>query len=326
MIFITGASGIVGSFLCKALQDNEVPFKGLIRANSSRELLNSIKEENLLEGDLTDPISYSEYIHEGDLIVHCAAVISFDPAQKNLMTRVNVEATRDLVNIALEKKAGKFIHISSVAAIGVNKGELEASEKNTWPGTSTPSTYGISKHEAELEVYRAEAEGLNILILNPSTILAPGTADKSSTRLFDYVWKEKPFYTVGEMNYVDIRDLVNILLHFIHSDISGEKYIVSGGKVPYKELFAEMAKHFGKKAPFVKAGKALTILAVSWEWLKSKITGIPPMITAESALRGKSTVLYSHKKVSEELNYSFYPLIDSVKWTCSELKKNWKNN
>ncbi len=325
MVIITGASGLVGSYLCIQLQKKNIPFKGIIRKGSSLHLLQEIHPENLVYGDLLEPESLEEHLAEASIIVHSAAIISFDPTDYPLMNQVNIEGTRDLVNLALKYPIKKFIHISSISAIPLNKSEDIATEKNTWPGSSQPSQYGVTKFHSEVEVMRANAEGLPTIILNPVTILGPGEENRSSTRLFHYVWEEKKFYTAGNLNFLDLRDFVEVIITFIENDIVNEKFIVNGGQISYFDFFKMIAKYFNKKAPTIKATPFMLEIALFIEWFKSKITGRPPLVTRETAMRGNSNVIYDTSKLLKVVPISFRSIDDTVKWTCSELKNDFEN-
>lgn len=324
MILVTGASGLLGSFLCKELQKENIPFRGLIRENSNLELLSGIDPSNLVKGDILDPVNLDQQLQDCRKVIHSAAVVSFNPSDKEWMYRVNIEGTSNLVDLSLKNNIEKFIHISSVSAVGVNKGPESSDEDSPWPGASQPTRYGLSKYQAEVEVFRGEAEGLSTLILNPSTILGPGESQRSSTQLFRYVWDEKKFYSKGLLNYVDIRDLSEIVIKFLNTEIHGERFLVNAGTISYKDFFEHVAKSFNKRAPKRKVNDLLAKLVVGIEWARSKVTGKPPLITAETAAKSKSRVEYVSTKLIDKLNFQYRPIDESIQWTCQVLKSKWK--
>ena len=146
------------------------------------------------------------------------------------MHQTNLEVTANITNVCLKHKIEKLIHISSIAAIGKETGKTVLHEDSKWENEDLQSAYGLSKYRSELEVWRAQAEGLDVAVLCPSVILGPGVWHKSSTQIFDYVRKGKKFYTYGRLNYVDVRDVAEVVYLTMTQPISG-KYILNGGVI-----------------------------------------------------------------------------------------------
>src|SRR5439155_22902429 len=136
--------------------------------------------------------SLEEAMDGVNAVIHSAAKVSFARDEKEEMLRINIEGTANVVNMAIEKNIQRFIHISSVAALGRSlKGET-INEERVWQDTKTNTNYAISKHKAEMEVWRAISEGLNAAIINPSTILGYGDWNNSSCAIFKTVYEEFP--------------------------------------------------------------------------------------------------------------------------------------
>ncbi|UII27306.1 NAD-dependent epimerase/dehydratase family protein [Fulvivirga maritima] len=324
MILVTGANGLVGSYVCRMLLQRNMPFIGLVRETSDLSLLNDIKDSIQLEyGDLRNPQELEPIINKVNTIIHCAAIVSYSPKEKDKIYRVNVEGTENLVNLSLAANIEYFIHLSSVAAIGRSKPSGTINESEKWDNGAWSTRYAETKYQAELEVYRGIAEGLNAVILNPSLILGPGDWEKSSAKLIKYVWDEKPFYTEGTLNYVDLRDVVNIIIKMLDTRLSGSRYILNGGALSYKDFFVLAAEKLNKKAPHIKAGKWMTTAALLLQKIKSLFTNKEPVITKETARLSKNKIYFDNSKIKSELNYTFAPLSDTIDWICEfYLKKN----
>jgi nucleoside-diphosphate-sugar epimerase len=256
-----------------------------------------------------------------DKVIHAAAVVSFSPHSQNEMLKVNVEGTANVVNTCLEAGISKFCYVSSVAAIGRKKHQLEVDEHTQWEESPYNSYYAKTKYLAELEVWRGIAEGLPAIIVNPSVVLGPGDWNKSSTQLFKYIWDERPFYTAGSMNYVDVRDVADIIFKLIHSEIQSERFILNAGSIQYKDLFANIAEKLGKKRPTIKINSLLAEIAWRVEAVRSWFTSSSPIITRETALLAQKQYRYSSQKVQQKLQYSFRYLDDTIDWTCSKITK-----
>src|SRR5688572_28365428 len=208
MIAVTGANGLLGSFIVRKLLQEQKPFIALRREGSDIGLLKD--KEGQIQWritDVLDPVALSEALNGCTEVIHTAAVVSFNPRKANEVNEINVHGTRNVVDACLEQKIKKLVHISSVAALGRQKDQTVIHEENKWLDNPLNSVYAESKYRAELEVFRGQEEGLNTVILNPSVILAPADWDKSCAKLFKYVWNERPFYINATLNYVDVRDV-----------------------------------------------------------------------------------------------------------------------
>ncbi|ELR71786.1 Dihydroflavonol-4-reductase [Fulvivirga imtechensis AK7] len=322
MILVTGANGFLGSYICKKLLSEKEPFIALVRPSSDISMLQDIQDDiRIHHGDVLDPDSIVGIIEEIDTIIHCAAVVSYHRGDRKQMNEVNVTGTKYMVDLALAHNIKYFVHISSVAALGRNQPSGTISENNKWQHSKWNTSYGESKYLAELEVWRGIMEGLNAVILNPSVILGPGDWSRSSARLFKYVWDEKKFYTEGLLNYVDVRDVADIVFTFLKKRTTGQRYIINADGVTYKNFFDEVANKSGKKAPGTRATPSLVRLAMVLEGIKSIFTGQKPLITRETTKIGDNKIYFDNSKIRKELNYNFVPLSQTIDWTCEVYKK-----
>jgi dihydroflavonol-4-reductase len=322
MILVTGASGIVGHFVVKDLVSAGHKIRAIKRADSNIESLapwnNSIE---WVEADLLDLTALEKAFIGVERIVHCAALVSFHKEDKAEMMNVNVNGTANMVNLALEYKVEKFIHVSSVAALG-RKPNLDIIDENVkWEQSDNNTNYAESKYLGELEVWRAQEEGLPVVIINPSVILGPGKWDSSSMQLFKYANEGPLFYPRGEMNYVDVRDVSNIIEILLFNDIKEERFILNAGKAYYQEVFELISKNLNKPAPKIKVSYTLLTFAYILDTIKSKLLRKKSVITRESIRLSKMNYLFSNQKLKRTLNYEFMSLEESVSWTCSEIIK-----
>jgi nucleoside-diphosphate-sugar epimerase len=208
MIAITGGNGLLGSFIIRELINTNQPFVAFKRNNSDISLLRDVSEKiTWRDADVLDPVSLNEALNDITHVIHAAAIVSFNPRDAKKIYNVNVLGTRNITNACLNAGVRRFVHISSVAALGRQKDQTIIDEQNKWIDNPLNSTYAESKYYAELEVFRAQEEGLSTVIINPSVILAPTDWTRSSAQLFKYVYDEKSFYIDGSLNYVDVRDV-----------------------------------------------------------------------------------------------------------------------
>lgn len=319
MILVTGANGLVGSFLCKELIDKGYQVRAFVRKDSDCSLLHSIQGKiDFAYGDILDVGSIIDAMVGIEQVVHTAAIISFWTKKYTAMHQANVVGTRNMVDVALEKNIKRFIHISSIAAIGRKFSDTQIDETNTWEESALNSEYAITKHQAELEIYRATEEGLNTIILNPSIILGPGIKGSSSFRLFEYVEQENKYYTEGQLNYVDVRDLCSIIEFFTSSTAdSGQRFIVNGGFTTYHAFFNRVADTLDVMPPQTKATQFMKEIAWRLEAVKAFITGKEPLVTKSTAKSALNLFEYQSDKIIKRANFSFRALDDTIHWTCA---------
>ncbi|HMR58068.1 MAG TPA: NAD-dependent epimerase/dehydratase family protein, partial [Cyclobacteriaceae bacterium] len=191
MIAITGANGLLGSYVLHKLVAEQVPVIAICRTNSNRNLVKDLAGVIWREADVTDPVSLEDALKGATTVIHTAAIVSFNPRLRDKMLQVNAEGTRNVVDSCLGLQIPNLIHISSVAALGRKSGINRVDETTHWVSSNLNTDYAKSKRMAELEVWRGAEEGLSVNIINPSVILAPADWNKSSVRLFQYVWQQK---------------------------------------------------------------------------------------------------------------------------------------
>jgi dihydroflavonol-4-reductase len=315
MIAVTGANGLLGSFIVRKLIEQKKQFIAIKRKNSDTSLLKDVASFIAWrDADILDPVALEEALQGVTTVIHAAAMVSFNPAHKKKIVDINVVGTRHVVNICLANKIKRLIHISSVAALGRQKGQEVIDEESKWANSPLNSNYGESKYFAELEVFRGQEEGLSTVILNPSVILAPANWDKSSAQLFKYVWKESKVYIDSSLNYVDVRDVVEATYQLIDSPVHSTRFIVNGGTIPFIDFFKMVATQFNKKPPFIKVNKTLLRVVALVEKFKTQFTNAEPLITRETAHMAGTHFYYDNKKIKKILNIDFQSITNTIQW------------
>lgn len=320
MVLITGANGLLGSFLCNHLLENNQKVVGLVREGADLSLLYTDHPElNLFTGDILDISSLTSLFdtHAIKKVIHAAAIVSFSRNDRDEMEKVNIEGTKNILNVCLTRDVKRFVFISSVSALGrTSTGKVD--EETPWINSTWNSFYGITKRAAELEVYRAQIEGLNTVILNPSLILSAADGKRSSSRFFSYLKKEPLFYPTGNLNYVDIRDMAEITLKILDSNVQNERFIISAATISYKEFFQKAAVLEGLKPPSIPVKKYLGLMALAGESLLSKLLNRKPMLTLETLRTSKSMVSFDNKKVLNFIDHQFFTLPDTINWVWEQ--------
>jgi dihydroflavonol-4-reductase len=317
MIAVTGANGLLGSFIVRKLIEEKQDFVGLKRAGSDTTLLEDIRTKiTWRDADVNDPVALDEALRDVTHVIHAAAQVSFNPRNARRIFEVNVEGTRNVVNLCLANKVSRLIHISSVSALGRVKGQTSIDETNKWVANPLHTKYAESKYLAEAEVFRGNEEGLSVALVNPSVILAPSDWTKSSSKLFKYVWDEKPFYIDGNLNYVDVRDVTRAVWQLLNSSINGERFILNAGSITFASFFEAVAKHFQKKAPRVRVNGIFLPMLAHLENLRANISNSEPLITRETTRLAGNHFRYESDKIINALGFKFQSLDETLNWCC----------
>jgi nucleoside-diphosphate-sugar epimerase len=319
-VFVTGATGLVGSFVLRELLRGGNTPVILLRKNTSRVLIqDTIHLCEIVEGDILDVFSLKQGMSGCDVVIHCAGMVSFDPRKEKEIYKINVVGTANVVNASLEMGVGKLIHLSSIAAIGRSTHNANVNESTQWSESKWNSYYATSKYLAELEVFRGGEEGLNFSIVNPSIVLGPGERHRSSTQLFTQIIKLPYFHPKGFLNVVDVRDVAKsacFLLKVEHQD----RLILNGAELTYKELYTYVRLHAGIKGPLIPVPKMIIRLIAAYERIKSFIVSKEPLVTRESVRAMNTKIVYSSLFYPVLFpNNPFVPVQESTKWVIENL-------
>jgi nucleoside-diphosphate-sugar epimerase len=324
-VLVTGGTGFVGAYVIRDLLTKGYSVKGIRRSNQlptfmGNEVFNRVE---WVDGDILDPVALEEAMENTDAVIHAAAIVSFNRRDRSQMFRVNVEGTANVVNAAIQKNLKKFIYVSSVSAIGKNDNGAMVNEDHKWQDDKHRTNYSISKHLAEMEVWRGIAEGLPSVIVNPSTILGYGDWNKSSLALFKSGYKGFPWYSNGATGFVDVEDVSASIVSLLATNIHSERFILNGDNWTYKQMLDAIADGFGKKKPHIRATPFLAGIAWRWEMFRSLFNGKKPLLTRESARVGMGNTKFDNGKVLKVLpGFRFTNLDETIKKACIRYMKN----
>ncbi len=324
MILVTGGTGLLGSHLLFQLTEQNTPIKAFFRnkekcKNTLKIFLhydpvngqNRFNLINWVECDVLDVVTLYEEMKGCKYVYHCAAIVSFHKADFYDMMKTNRQGTANVVNACLEHNIIKLCYVSSTAAIG-GEGELIISEETKWKQSPTTSGYSISKYSAEKEVWRGVEEGLDVVIVNPCVIIGAGDWNESSLTIFKTISNGFKFYTNGANAFVDVRDISDIMIQLMESELKNERYLCTGENTSFKTLFDTIALKLNKKAPTILIQPWLMGLTWRFIWLFAKLIGKKSAITRETARSAFGTTKYDNSKISTTLNFKFRSLNEMV--------------
>lgn len=313
-IAVTGGTGLLGSYLLQKLVRDGFAIRAIVRKNPSAK--QNGHQVTWVEGDVTDVDSLKSAFSKCDCVVHAAGLVSFNPKKEDELIQVNTVGTRNVVNACLAVGVKKLVFISSVAAFGRQKGVTQINEETKWVDGNLNSHYAKSKYLAELEVYRGQEEGLDISIVCPSVILANADWNTSSARIFKYIWENGRFYTRGKVNYVDGRDVAQLVASIIQKNRFGEKYIANAGSIEFIDLFKAIAQRLGKKNPTIKVNSHFAMVGAFLSEVKAGLTGDEPMVTRQSIKMTRADFFYDSSKSQVDFGLKYQSLENTLDWCC----------
>ncbi len=322
MIFITGGTGLVGSHILLKLSIQQRDFIALKRNSSSlsvcRNIFSNYNSTHLFEkikwidGDINDVSILKDAMVGCQYIIHCAAIVSFHHSDLQLMHKINIEGTANVMNLALDSGIKKCVYISSVATLGYEPNTV-IDETSYFKHQNNNSNYAITKYYAEQEVWRASAEGLKVVIVNPSIILGPGNWNKGSSKIFKKIYDGLRFYSQGGSGYVDVVDVADAVVKLLFSNIHNERFILNSVNLSYRTCFDKIADYLKKPRATVKVTPLIKEISWRLELLKSIFTGEKPLITKETAHNAMIFRKYSNKKIKEFIGFEFIPIEETIK-------------
>ena len=321
MILVTGGTGFIGSYIIKNLVEKGYKVRAIRRSAKLPFYIpgNIFDNVDWVEADVLDIVSLTEAMQGAEAVIHAAAVVSFSKKERHQMYMVNVEGTTNVVNAAVEAKIKRFLHVSSVAALGRTTKPESVTEQKKWEENKNNTHYAISKHHSELQVWRGFAEGLEGVIINPATVLGYGDWHRSSCAIFKNAYKEFPWYTKGVNGFVGVEDVAEAAVQLVLSDITQKRFIVSSENWSFQQLFDTIAEGFEKKHPHKEATRTMGEIAWRLEKLKSIFTGKKALLTRETAKVAHSKTSFDSDAILRALpGFSFTPLETVIKNACKK--------
>ena len=322
MILITGGTGLVGAHLLfQLLKNGEEKIRAIYRKSKQIEKTKSLfelyKKGDLfskiewIQADILDIPSLEIAFENVDYVYHCAGFISFNPDDEDKIRKVNIEGTANIVNFCIDKKVTKLCHVSSIAALGnLAQNQTIVSEDTEWNPEVLQSDYAISKYGAEMEVWRGQQEGLQVIVVNPGVILGPGFWNQGSGKFFTTIKKGIPFYSNGSTGYVAVTDVVKIMEQLMNSDFSGERFTLISENISFKDIINKIATRIDAKAPKLRAKPWLLSLAWKLDWFSSKVLKTERKISRHGTISLQNTDKISNEKIKNYLNYTFEEIDD----------------
>jgi dihydroflavonol-4-reductase len=265
LALVTGSTGFIGSHLCRALLEKGWSVRAFHRPSSPFNLIEDLDVERV-EGDLNRPESLLPAVEGAAVIFHCAAAMSSRTRQRSQLYITTVEGTRYILQAARISGVQRVIYTSAAAALGIperspicepSPGFL-LNENHTWNGVPNIWPFGYSKYQAELEVQRATAKGLDVVTVNPTQVIGPGDLHRQTRSLVVQVAARKlPFLIHIGINIVPVADVVAGHLAALEHGQRGARYILGGHNLTLADYATRIAAAAGVEPPAITLSNGL---------------------------------------------------------------------
>ena len=322
MILVTGATGILGRVVVLELLKRGRSVRATKRVSSNTEEVRDsyrfytdqpdefFNKIEWVDVDFEDIDSLQSALNEIEEVYHCAGKVSFHPDDRRTMYHTNIENTRRLLYACENSLVKKFCFVSSTAVLDGVDEQGEVTEDSNYNSKLAHSSYSKSKHFSEMEVWRASAEGLNTVIINPGVIIGSGNWQASSGEMFD-AFEKYPYAMSGSTAYVDVRDVAEIAISLMDKKSFGERYIIISESKKILEVANYVRWKLGKSKVKVLSKAVLNlgyVLNILFGWLIPKLK----MMTKVNLETVTSHLVVSNKKIKQELDYEFIKVFDSI--------------
>jgi dihydroflavonol-4-reductase len=310
-ILVSGAGGFVGGALVPLLAAEGHAVRAMHRPGSPPGAAGGVE---WVAGDLLDQASVLAALRGVDAVVHLAALVSFHAGDAARSFQVNAEGTRRLAAAAREAGVRRFLHVSTVAAVGYSDRPEVLDETAPYNFGKLRIPYCDSKRAAELAVLAEVERGLDAVIVNPSSMFGPGDRRKAEGSLLDAAFRGRILLCPpGGINVADVRDVARGCLQALARGRRGERYILGGENLSGRQLLATVCGALGRRAPRWSlppaAGRALAAAASAWERLRP----LRPPVTAQILRLAPRFMWYSSAKAERELGYRAGPVDAAVR-------------
>lgn len=336
MIVVTGGTGLVGGNLLWHLLQKNDRIIAIRRIKSNLEPLRVIfsfytnEPDTFLSridwkvADVLDKDSLLDVFHGAKAVYHCAAVVSLGSGAGSLLD-TNVMGTKNVVDAAILSGVEKLCFVSSIAACGkVAHGEM-IDEESSWVDTPHRSPYSSSKYLSEQEVWKGVERGLNAVIVNPGVILGVSGTNTGSSQLFSQVRKGLMFYTNGGSGYVDVQDVVKVMILLTDSQISAQRFVLVAENCSNRDVLNWMADGFGKHRPFIGIGKNMLWFIGIVSEILGKLLCFKPLIDRGTARTATNREYYSSRKIHEAIGFQFATIEKCIREIC-EFQSKYSNS
>ncbi len=324
MNLVTGAAGHLGNVLVRELVARGERVRALILPGEDAQSLEGLPIERV-EGNILDRDSLAHAMQGVDVVFHLAALVAITKEKEQLVRRVNVDGTQNVLDIAQERGVSKFIYTSSIHALERPPAHIPITEALAFDPHNPAGVYDQTKAAASLRVQAAAQNGFDTRIVCPTGVIGPYDYRRSEMGELILSWMQKRLNVLieGAFDFVDVRDVARGQILSRDLGQKGEMYILGGERIELKLLHTLVQKITGKKTPVITFPLPIAKIVAPMAELYYKITKTKPRLTRYSVETVVSNSNIRSEKAQEELGYQPRSLaksiMDTVHWWLDNL-------
>jgi len=325
MIMVTGAAGHLGNVLVRELVARGEAVRCLILPGEDTRSLEGVPVE-MVSGNILDLDSLRKAFKGVDTLFHMAALVAITPDKLDLMTRVNVEGTRNVIQIAREKGVKRLVYTSSIHALERAEDGRQITELLKFDADNPAGPYDRTKAAASLLVLQAAREGLDAVIVCPTGVIGPHDYRRSEMGEMILEWMEnKPsISTDGGFDFVDVRDVARGHILAAEKGRAGEVYLLSGEHIKVSTMRRLVQQSAGIHTFELHFPLKLARLVAPLAEVYYKLTRTKPRFTRYSIETLISNSNISSEKARQNLGFESRPLTQSIEETVQWWLQNRK--
>jgi dihydroflavonol-4-reductase len=320
-VLVTGGTGFLGTNIVHALLDNDPPFQirafGLPKDNTKYVQHERVE---IILGDVLNIEDVKRAVKDVDYVIHSAGDTSFWSKRFKLQRRINTEGVRNVMDAALQEGVKRVIHTATIDTIGINPDGLTDETWNKFTYKGTGNVYAESKREGEKIALSYVEKGLEVIVINPGSMIGPYDHTLQYGRLFGELLRgEVPGIPCGGVSWAHVTEVAKAHVTALNYGRVGERYICAGENVSYEEVFKEIAKVVGaKKIPKIVFPKWLLVIYGALCEFASFFTNKAPEVNIGHARYMSMFPQMDSTKAEKELGYRVIPvdmmIRDAYEW------------
>lgn len=325
-VAITGATGMIGSHLAAELvragyDDIALPVRNRGRFENLHRTFACLGMEipentfTLTELQFTDTEALAAAFREVDTVFHCAAVIMTGELDEQGLVENNVAVARSVADAAIAAGVRRIIHTSSIVVLRPEGNGQTITEENMPHVSDESSPYQRSKYYSDLEMERVRATGIELITLYPAVVIGEGDWSlNGSSAMVPIIAGGLPVYVDGVMAYADVRDVARAYVTVANNPAAaGERFIISGANLSYRDLLTLGARAVGRPKPFIRVGKGLVYTAYG---VIRGLTALRLMKNRSIKKSNLNSVLYGNSysgdKITRMCGFTYTPMEQTV--------------
>ena len=316
-VFLTGATGFVGSHVAQYCAGQGMQLRVLRRPTSDLAALRDLpRETEQVTGDLLHVDALRSALQGCDALMHVAADYRLWVRDPDTMHATNVVGTRDLLRLAAELKVPRVVYTSSVATMGFRTDGTIVDETTPVALADMIGHYKRSKFLAEQEAIAAARAGQHVVILNPTTPIGAGDRKPTPTGriVVDFLNKRFPAYVDTGLNLVDVDEVARMHSVALSRGRPGERYILGGENLSLKQILDRMSAITGLPSPTMRVPHSVAMgFAFFDEWITGRLRGKEPRATVEAVRMGRKMMFANSARAERELGFAVLPVYAALR-------------